>query len=631
MENISVKKEYKSMQITPKARLISIIIALVFMFGALVGTGAYLIINHINNANALNSESNYSIGNMIKSGDNDFIDNATYQALMTKLGNDTTSTRKKSAINGGTPIVFQMGTVPGTSTPIYWEVVYQTGDTITVWMTQSYTTGQFNPDSTDGSYLYNANYSSSYLRRDTLTIYNELNTAYPVFSKVVKSPSDAGVSSWQNSQGNAKYNSSCWSITNGLGTNSNSGSASLSDINDRNPYSWSWTSCMSDMFWIPSHYEVRNTSTSGSGSSTNGLWGLSTTDFASTTTTLKGSVPVSDCWLRSGYSGYSGYAMLVSSSGSARSAYVSDSPGVRPACHISLSALANAALYTITAQSNNANYGTVSGGGTYNLGETVILTATPNAGCQLKGWSLDGGSTIIAGSEGKTDYQITVTADATYTAVFLLPIYLNITGNSGTYTSKIDYNSETENATIIIHPDSNDYINTIWLDSNTPQIVNKWSDYIYQDGAAFNVSYEVTDFSNTIIVNIKLLEGEIAININFAQFPPVLEQGGGTSISGVALQVSASGGSTDLAAVGEARITGYNQTEGLTTVHVSAVASTGYRFVGWQVDGETISTLLSADISYSDVEGKILVAVFAPIDNNTQNSQTDNGYIDDFV
>ena len=110
-----------------------------------------------------------------------------------------------------------------------------------------------------------------------------------------------------------------------------------------------------------------------------------------------------------------------------------------------------------------------------------------------------------------------------------------------------------------------------------------------------------------------------------------LQQGGGTNIEGVALQVSASGGSTDLAAVGEARITGYNQTEGLTTVHVSAVASTGYRFVGWQVDGETISTLLSADISYSDVEGKILVAVFAPIDNNTQNSQTDNGYIDDFV
>ena len=131
------------MQISAKARLVSIIVAVVFMFGALAGTGAYLIVNHIN-GNAITSSNFTSIGNMIKSGDNDFIDNATYQALMTKLGNNTTSTRKKSAINGGTPIVFQMGTVPGTSTPIYWEVVYQTGDTITVWMTQPYTKEYFN-------------------------------------------------------------------------------------------------------------------------------------------------------------------------------------------------------------------------------------------------------------------------------------------------------------------------------------------------------------------------------------------------------------------------------------------------------------------------------------------------------
>ena len=111
------------MQLSAKARLVSIIVAVVFMFGALAGTGAYLIVNHLNNTKALNNETNTDInsyiGNMISSTNNSLVDYNTYSALMTKLGNDTTSTRKKSAINGGTPIVFQMGTVPGTSTPIY--------------------------------------------------------------------------------------------------------------------------------------------------------------------------------------------------------------------------------------------------------------------------------------------------------------------------------------------------------------------------------------------------------------------------------------------------------------------------------------------------------------------------------
>ena len=299
------------MQLSARVRLVSLIVALVFMAGALIGSGTYLIINHINKLNAITSSNFTSIGNMISSTNNSLVEYNTYSALMTKLGNNTTSTRKKSAINGGTPIVFQMGTVPGTSTPIYWEVVYQTGDTITVWMTQPYTAEYFNNNgatvsngvfsgATQTDYDYENGYSRSTLRQATQRIYSDLNTAYPVFSKVVKSPSNAGVSSWQSSQNNARYSSSYWSITNGLGTNSNSGSASSGDINDRNPYSWSWSSCMSDMFWIPSHYEVCNTSTSGSGSSTNGLWGLSTTDSAFTTTTLKGSVSVSYCWLRSG-------------------------------------------------------------------------------------------------------------------------------------------------------------------------------------------------------------------------------------------------------------------------------------------------------------------------------------------
>ena len=161
------------MQISAKTRLVCLIVALVFEVCAFVGTGTYLIINHINNAKALDSETSYNIGNMISNTNNSLIDYDTYSALITKLNNDTTSTRNKSQINGGIPIVFQMGEINGN--PIYWEVVYQTGNTITVWMTQPYTAEYFNNNGNtqiDGvfsgevqtSYTY-ANYSGSFGKR----------------------------------------------------------------------------------------------------------------------------------------------------------------------------------------------------------------------------------------------------------------------------------------------------------------------------------------------------------------------------------------------------------------------------------------------------------------------------------
>ena len=402
------------MQISARARLVSIIIALVFMFGTLAGTGVYLIINHINKTNAITSSNFTSIGNMVSNTNNGLVDYGTYSALITKLGNDTTSTRKKSAINGGTPIVFQMGTVPGTSTPIYWEVVYQTGDTITVWMTQPYTAEYFNNDgktvsngmfngTTQTDYDKYSNYSRSTLRQATQRIYSDLNTAYPVFSKVVKSPSNAGVSSWQSSQGNAKYDSAGSSVTNGLETQTST----------TNPHGWSWSSCMSDMFWIPSHYEVCNTSTT-SYSSTNGLWGLTTTDFTFTATTLKDAISISHCWLRSSDNVWSDFAIMLSNTGSASSNSVSSNYGVRPACHISLTSLYEATRPEIIVQANDNSFGTVLGGGKYDLNSQVTITATPNIGYVFDHWELDGQT---ASGVGAT-YTFNATTHQTYTAIF---------------------------------------------------------------------------------------------------------------------------------------------------------------------------------------------------------------------
>ena len=68
-----------------------------------------------------------------------------------------------------------------------------------------------------------------------------------------------------------------------------------------------------------------------------------------------------------------------------------------------------AVMYTITVNANDATMGTVTGGGEYEAGETVTLTATPNEGYQFVDWS-DG---ITANPR-----TITVSENFTYTANF---------------------------------------------------------------------------------------------------------------------------------------------------------------------------------------------------------------------
>lgn len=65
--------------------------------------------------------------------------------------------------------------------------------------------------------------------------------------------------------------------------------------------------------------------------------------------------------------------------------------------------------YTLTVQSNNTNYGTVSGGGTYYSGTTATLSATKKSGYRFVQWS-DGNTSATR--------TVTVTGNATYTAVF---------------------------------------------------------------------------------------------------------------------------------------------------------------------------------------------------------------------
>ena len=75
--------------------------------------------------------------------------------------------------------------------------------------------------------------------------------------------------------------------------------------------------------------------------------------------------------------------------------------------------------FTITVNTNNDAWGTVTGAGTYADGATVVLTAIPNEGYVFVKWQ-----------DGNTDNPrtITVTADETYTAEFeAIPVVLGST------------------------------------------------------------------------------------------------------------------------------------------------------------------------------------------------------------
>ena len=68
--------------------------------------------------------------------------------------------------------------------------------------------------------------------------------------------------------------------------------------------------------------------------------------------------------------------------------------------------------YTVTVKTNNDNYGTVTGAGTYNEGESVTLTATPKKGYKFEKWLINGADVF------SQDYAFNITSNVDATAYF---------------------------------------------------------------------------------------------------------------------------------------------------------------------------------------------------------------------
>lgn len=87
--------------------------------------------------------------------------------------------------------------------------------------------------------------------------------------------------------------------------------------------------------------------------------------------------------------------------------------------------------FNISAVTNNAAYGSVSGGGTYNNGASVTLTATPKAGCQFVRWTENGAQVSTS-----TSYTFTATKNKSLTAEFAINAYaISVSANNAAYGS----------------------------------------------------------------------------------------------------------------------------------------------------------------------------------------------------
>ena len=103
--------------------------------------------------------------------------------------------------------------------------------------------------------------------------------------------------------------------------------------------------------------------------------------------------------------------------------------------------------YTITVNASPSSYGTVSGGGEYEEGSIVTLTAKPKSGREFVEWQKDG---VQVSTD--TEYTFTVTESCTLTAKFKYKEYsITYYANDGSEQTYVDHKSHGSNYNIINH------------------------------------------------------------------------------------------------------------------------------------------------------------------------------------
>ncbi len=261
--------------------------------------------------------------------------------------------------------------------------------------------------------------------------------------------------------------------------------------------------------------------------------------------------------------------------------------------------------------------------------------------------TIDGGGTVSGATAGiytpNTDFEVTATPTGDYKfgywelndevlttnpLKFTLSKNINLTAHFFTTGVKATLSDSSKaimmrsedgsDLYIVVNPVTGYYVTDVVIDGMSFYL--KYYDAsLYGAGYAYQVHYAVKDTNNTVVFYFHYVYGITNMTINLAQITAPVYQNppsGGASIEGVA--TFATNG-------GEARVIGFDTSEEIETVHLSAVPFTGYTFTGWSAEGADLSSYRMTDnIPYSLIKGKVVTANFALVKNDNINNETDN-------
>ena len=217
--------------------------------------------------------------------------------------------------------------------------------------------------------------------------------------------------------------------------------------------------------------------------------------------------------------------------------------------------------YTITLSSNPAAGGTTTGAGTFNLGSSVTVTATANAGYTFANWT-ENGSVVSTNA----NYQFTISGNRTLVANFTAAISYTVALSSnpaagGTTTGAGTFNSGSSV--------------TVTATANAGYAFTNWT----ENGSVVstNANYQFTISGNRTLV----------ANFTAGQYIVILSSN------------PAAGGTTSGAGA-------YNSGSSVT---VTATANTGFAFTNWTQNGSAVST--NASYKFTISGNMTLVANFA--------------------
>ena len=301
----------------------------------------------------------------------------------------------------------------------------------------------------------------------------------------------------------------------------------------------------------------------------------------------------------------------------------------------------------ISATANNTVYGTVSGGGEYNLGETVTLVATPKSGCDFANWTIDD---VVVSTEAS--YSFTASEHTSLVAHFTpqtFTVTLDVYGyeSHGSVSGAGEYKYG-ETATISAISDEH-YEFRYWVyhtyaiaeTATYSFVVTKdttlkayfvGSTYTYEIAAGNGGTVSTGNGSKTYLSLIDVtatpdegykfvnwtsgetvlstsqflrfkLEQDTSITANFAQIQYYM------------IAVSAENGT----------VSGGGTYEEGNMVTIVATPSDGYRFAGWTSNGTLVST--NATYSFTASENLTLVANMEQITYNVAATASEGGFV----